>query len=88
MEKTETTIQDRGTIITTIAEVLIKRRFLPVQVRGGIEEAARFGWDEALGGPHHEDRFSACASAYNQGYWAAKNLEKLGLERILEITRA
>jgi len=83
------TIQDRGTIITTIAKVVMESKDSPISVRGCVEQSARRGWDEAFGGAQYDYRLgTACGSAYDQAYWAAKNLGELGRARVLEIIRA
>ena len=83
------TIRDRGTIITTIAKVVMKSKDSLVSVRGCVEQAARRGWDEAFGGAEYDYRLgTACGSAYDLGFWAAKNLDELGLARVLETMAA
>ena len=85
-----TELSNRETIVTTIAKIVIQRKGLTIVVRGGIEQAARRGWDEgANDGTYYEYAFgTACGFAYDQGFWAAKNIDELGLERVLEIIRA
>lgn len=79
------TIEDRGKIITTIARRIMQSKGLPVTVRGGIQNAALQGWDEATrnAAPVHYEFGSACGSAYDRGFWAGKQYGKIPLEKIL-----